>query len=151
MGAHMARHQGALLGAAGATQRKFQNAFVVGGVRSFEGRVRASQQGDESRTLCSLHRKGDRVGGDMSDTPHTNTFAKRYAAWDLARELEDAIAALRVALTNCITVMDEAGRRAALKELTDAELGRLWLATVEQARAALTSTEQPPVHCKDIS
>ena len=41
------------------------------------------------------------------------------------------------ALELCISVMDESGRDASMKELTDAELGKMWLTVVEKAKQVL--------------
>lgn len=67
-------------------------------------------------------------------------------AMNLARDFSDEITSsltqkdasgLVEALELCISVMDESGRSAAMKELTDKELGKMWLTVVEKAKQVL--------------
>lgn len=57
----------------------------------------------------------------------------------------ETLAKIKLALVDCIAVMNEAGRTAAEKELTNDELGRMWLSVVanaEHALSHLTALEQ---------
>jgi len=72
----------------------------------------------------------------------------------LKGQMNDALAQLKActellarckeALADVVAVMDDAGREAMLKELTDAEVGRLWLATVDKSRTILAELEALP-------
>ena len=55
--------------------------------------------------------------------------------------LERALEIARTAIQNSISVMDEAGRSSLLKELTDAELGKMWVSVVKKSQDALTEIE----------
>ena len=68
------------------------------------------------------------------------TKAKTVSAGIRLSHLASEVAAMEAVLHDCLTVMDESGRTACLKELTDSELGKLWLGTIDRIRECLDVT-----------
>ncbi len=54
-------------------------------------------------------------------------------------EYQRAVDGLHEAANSAITVLDESSREEMAKQLTDAELGKLWLAVTDQLRTALAA------------
>ena len=94
---------------------------------------------DTPRTDKALFRVAKEFG-DLTRVP----LSEPVAPADFARQLERDNARLREALSFCITLMDEASRRESFKNLTDIELGKLWLTTLNGARALLAELEAKP-------
>jgi hypothetical protein len=101
----------------------------------------------------SEHTKGPRYQIETAESENHgySLLLDGYAVADFAPDLEEAaieiagrlnvFPELLEALKNARIVLGEAGSNEHVKQLTDAELGRLWIAITKEADAAIAKAE----------